>query len=159
MNNFWQDCLAQIKAMKLPPMIITNWFEPIELVRWDSERGDMVLEAPASKVQTIRATYLKTIQDVAVHLYGGQVKVTMQAVGALAGDVQTPAQPKGPSLEDIERRREETGLLPGLTFENYVNGNANQLAVAAAEHVATTMGMQYNPLYIYGGVGLGKTHL
>ena len=40
MNNFWQDCLAQIKAMKLPPMIITNWFEPIELVRWDSERGD-----------------------------------------------------------------------------------------------------------------------
>ena len=60
--------------MKLPPMIITNWFEPIELVRWDSERGDMVLEAPASKVQTIRATYLKTIQDVAVHLYGGQVK-------------------------------------------------------------------------------------
>ena len=56
MNNFWQDCLAQIKAMKLPPMIITNWFEPIELVRWDSERGDMVLEAPASKVQTIRAT-------------------------------------------------------------------------------------------------------
>lgn len=159
MNNFWQDCLAQIKAMKLPPMIITNWFEPIELVRWDSERGDMVLEAPASKVQTIRATYLKTIQDVAVHLYGGQVKVTLQAVGALAGDVQTPAQPKGPSLEDIERRREETGLLPGLTFENYVNGNANQLAVAAAEHVATTMGMQYNPLYIYGGVGLGKTHL
>ena len=86
-------------------------------------------------------------------------KVTLQAVGALAGDVQTPAQPKGPSLEDIERRREETGLLPGLTFENYVNGNANQLAVAAAEHVATTMGMQYNPLYIYGGVGLGKTHL
>ena len=74
MNNFWQDCLAQIKAMKLPPMIITNWFEPIELVRWDSERGDMVLEAPASKVQTIRATYLKTIQDVAVHLYGGPKK-------------------------------------------------------------------------------------
>lgn len=101
MNNFWQDCLAQIKAMKLPPMIITNWFEPIELVRWDSERGDMVLEAPASKVQTIRATYLKTIQDVAVHLYGGQVKVTLQAVGALAGDVQTPAQPKGPSSRTL----------------------------------------------------------
>ena len=49
--------------------------------------------------------------------------------------------------------------MPGLTFENYVNGNANQLAVAAAEHVATTAGTQYNPLYIYGGVGLGKTHL
>ena len=94
MNNFWQDCLAQIKAMKLPPMIITNWFEPIELVRWDSERGDMVLEAPASKVQTIRATYLKTIQDVAVHLYGGQVKVTLQAVGALAGDVRLLLSPR-----------------------------------------------------------------
>lgn len=64
-----------------------------------------------------------------------------------------------PPSETEIKRREETGLLPGLTFENYVNGNANQLAVAAAEHVATTTGTQYNPLYIYGGVGLGKTHL
>ena len=155
MNIFWQDCLAQLKSLKLPPMVITNWFEPLEPAAWDSERGEFVLEAPAGKVATIRQTYLKTIQDVAVRVHGGSVHVTVRPIG------------QSPEVEAIEqrdelsqnRRREETGLLPGLTFENYVNGNANQLAVAAAEHVATTIGMQYNPLYIYGGVGLGKTHL
>lgn len=155
MNTFWQDCLDQIKSLKLPPMVISNWFEPLVQVTWDGDRGELILEAPASKVATIRQTYLKTIQDVAVRVYGGSVHVTVRPIG----------QP--PEVEAIEqrdelnqtRRREETGLLPGLTFENYVNGNANQLAVAAAEHVASTIGMQYNPLYIYGGVGLGKTHL
>ena len=154
MNNFWQDCLTQIKAMKLPPMIISTWLEPLELLQWDVEQGELLLGVPASKMQTIRTTYLKTIQDVASHLYGGAVKVSLQPVGIVEPTPEpTIPDPVEPSSRD------ETGLLPGLTFENYVNGNANQLAVAAAEHVATTMGMQYNPLYIYGGVGLGKTHL
>ena len=155
MNNFWQDCLAQLKSLKLPPMVITNWFEPLEPVSWDSDRGEFVLEAPAGKVATIRQTYLKTIQDVAVRVHGGSVHVTVRPVGQSA---ESDAIEQRDELNQ-NRRREETGLLPGLTFENYVNGNANQLAVAAAEHVATTIGMQYNPLYIYGGVGLGKTHL
>ncbi len=155
MNIFWQDCLAQLKSLKLPPMVITNWFEPLEPVSWDSDRGEFVLQAPAGKVATIRQTYLKTIQDVAVRVHGGSVHVTVRPIGQSL---------EGEAIEQRDelnqnRRREETGLLPGLTFENYVNGNANQLAVAAAEHVATTIGMQYNPLYIYGGVGLGKTHL
>lgn len=155
MNTFWQDCLAQLKSLKLPPMVISNWFEPLAPVAWDSDRGELVLEAPAGKVSTIRQTYLKTIQDVAARLHGSSVHVTVRSIGQ---------SPEGEEIEQRNeinqaRRREETGLLPGLTFENYVNGNANQLAVAAAEHVATTIGMQYNPLYIYGGVGLGKTHL
>lgn len=154
MNNFWQDCLTQIKAMKLPHMVIRNWFEPINLVSWDEALGEMVLEVPDSKMQTIRTTYLKTIQDVACKTCGKPVRITLRQIGHNDQDNATNG-----SNRVAEQVKREAGLLPGLTFENYVNGNANQLAVAAAEHVATTMGMQYNPLYIYGGVGLGKTHL
>ena len=55
--------------------------------------------------------------------------------------------------------REEHRLNPGFTFTNFVNGKANQIARAAAVQVAENPGTAYNPLYIYGGVGLGKTHL
>ena len=156
MNTFWQDCLSQIKALKLPPMVISNWFEPLVPVSWDSDHGELLLEAPASKVPSIRQTYLNTIQDVAIRVNNGRsVRVTVRAIGESSAETNQFVR----ETEALNVRREETGLLPGLTFENYVNGNANQLAVAAAEHVATTIGMQYNPLYIYGGVGLGKTHL
>lgn len=155
MNNFWQDCLAQIKALKLPQTILRTWFEPITPVSWDESRGELVLEVADSKIPTVRNTYLKTIQDVASRQFGSPVRVTLRPVGAGKDDTGNPADK---TVVDFNIRR-EAGLLPGLTFENYVNGNANQLAVAAAEHVAATMGMQYNPLYIYGGVGLGKTHL
>ncbi len=159
MTNFWQDCLASIRAMNLPQTVLSNWFEPLEMVSWDKESGELVLSAPASKVDTIKLTYSKTINIVASNLVGAPVSLRI-----ISADPLPEANPFGRDVAisdtaDKNRRREETGLLPGLTFENYVNGNANQLAVAAAEHVATTMGMQYNPLYIYGGVGLGKTHL
>lgn len=162
MNNFWQDCLTQIKSLRLPPMVISNWFEAIEFVKWDDIGAELVIQAPASKVATIRQTYLQTIQMIATNMHGSTVTVTLQSAG-LSDPVENKSEPVvEPKESDTSaewQRRENTGLLPGLTFENYVNGNANQLAVAAAEHVATTMGMQYNPLYIYGGVGLGKTHL
>ena len=55
--------------------------------------------------------------------------------------------------------REEHRLNPGFTFTNFVNGKANQIARAAAIQVAENPGTAYNPLFIYGGTGLGKTHL
>lgn len=160
MQEFWQQCLDSLKKLvQSAPKIYDTWFKVISPVFWDPETGVLTLEAPASKVRFIRSAYLKNIQTIATHVNAGKA-VTVSLVPAKGQGTDPSAEP-GPGLAvpADQRRREETGLLPGLTFENYVNGNANQLAVAAAEHVATTTGTQYNPLYIYGGVGLGKTHL
>lgn len=158
MQVFWQKCLDNLREfVQSAPKIYDTWFKVINPVAWDPDNGVLTLEAPASKVRFLRDTYLKNIQRIATHVNDDQpVTVSLIAAQKEAAEVQKPSV--GTSESDV-RRREETGLLPGLTFENYVNGNANQLAVAAAEHVATTTGTQYNPLYIYGGVGLGKTHL
>ena len=158
MQVFWQKCLDNLREfVQSAPKIYDTWFKVINPVAWDPDNGVLTLEAPASKVRFLRDTYLKNIQRIATHVNDDQpVTVSLIAVQKEATEVQKPSA--GTSESEV-RRREETGLLPGLTFENYVNGNANQLAVAAAEHVATTTGTQYNPLYIYGGVGLGKTHL
>lgn len=157
MTNFWEQCLTTIKSKQLPDGIVQTWFEPIELVEWDPEKSELTLQAPTSKVAIIRKTYLKTIETIAT-LENQGVSVTVNIVPATTQDTSIDWTPRVEASDNTDAKR-QAGLLPGLTFENYVNGNANQLAVAAAEHVATTMGMQYNPLYIYGGVGLGKTHL
>lgn len=159
MHEFWQACLAELKNLvKNTPTIYSLWFEILTPLSWNPATSVLTLSAPPPKVRYIRQQYLDVIQKTASLVNGNRpVKVTL--VPAVAQQAEKPTFSSAHITEDEERRREETGLLPGLTFENYVNGNANQLAVAAAEHVAATAGTQYNPLYIYGGVGLGKTHL
>lgn len=159
MNEFWTACLAELqKFVKHTPSIYSTWFAVLTPVAWDPESSSLTLEAPAVKVPTIRAQFLKTIESMAT-IANQNRPVTITLVPAQHQPVRAPELAAPVASAGEQQRREETGLLPGLTFENYVNGNANQLAVAAAEHVAATAGSQYNPLYIYGGVGLGKTHL
>lgn len=158
MHDFWQQCLDHLRRMtESAPKIYETWFKPLNPVFWDPENGVLTLEAPAQKVRFLRSAYLKNIQTFATYVNGGR-SVTVSLVAAKGEDPVTGTADAAP-LPTPRVERSGTGLLPDLTFENYVNGNANQLAVAAAEHVATTTGTQYNPLYIYGGVGLGKTHL
>ena len=155
MLSFWQNCLTQLqKITRHTPKIYTTWIEVLSPISWDQDQSVLTLEAPNAKAALIRSTYLKTIEGVATQLHGSSVEVRIVSNKTEAAPSFTVNE-----TDQETKRREDTGLLPGLTFENYVNGNANQLAVAAAEHVATTAGTQYNPLYIYGGVGLGKTHL
>ena len=70
-----------------------------------------------------------------------------------------PSQSAAPGSPESESMYERSKLNPVLTFDNFVTGKANQLARAAAIQVADNPGISYNPLFLYGGVGLGKTHL
>ncbi len=79
---------------------------------------------------------------------------------ASARSYRVPSQqPAAPSAQQADTVHERSRLNPILTFDNFVTGKANQLARAAAIQVANNPGKSYNPLYLYGGVGLGKTHL
>lgn len=158
MNDFWAKCLNELQlSVKHTPSMYSIWFAVLKVIEWDEKNAQLRLEAPATKLPYIRRQFTRTIQDICTQVNGG-VPVTITLTPETNFSAPPPTFTQEPTLTETTRR-EETGLLPGLTFENYVNGNANQLAVAAAEHVATNAGSQYNPLYIYGGVGLGKTHL
>lgn len=86
-----------------------------------------------------------SILDTSTHAYASQ-----QDSSSVQWEEPAPAH------HDFEH---ESSLDPALTFENYVEGKSNQMAVAAGQQVAQNPGSAYNPLFIYGGVGLGKTHL
>lgn len=155
MNDFWQHCLGFFEK-ELGQQQFVTWIQPLQC----SITGSAVtLVAPNRFVQRwIRDRFQSKIQDLALEKLGKDATVELilaeRAPMAAPAVVVEAATPKPPSaVRDISR------LNPGFTFDTFVTGKANDLARAAARQVAEKPGSAYNPLFIYGGVGLGKTHL
>jgi len=157
-GSLWQQCLSQLEN-ELPEQQFNTWIRPLHAV----EKGDsLTLLAPNRFVlDWVNEHFLENIQNavgsrtnadsIAVQLEVGSMKSTVQSVRTTETVVR-------------ERRREKRELPSGnlnrtFNFDTFVEGKSNQLARAASIQVAENPGSAYNPLFIYGGVGLGKTHL
>lgn len=148
--------------------IYNLWFSPIRAV---SLRDDVITLEVLNDFCEVWLTenYLSLLQDTLSHTAAKSIKVTFQvatrAVGTVNSSASTVVAQKAsvhPSIvEELTSRTplRETPFNPNNTFETYVVGNNNNFAHAAASAVAQAPGKSYNPLFLYGGVGLGKTHL
>jgi chromosomal replication initiator protein len=155
--SFWEVCLKHFEAT-LPPQQFRTWIAPL---RASVERNSLVLTAPNRFVlQWVKDRFVPVIQDLARsnQLDGLDVQLLL--------GTRVPAAPVVPVIESDTvapapkpRPREASRLNPAFNFDSFVLGRANQLARAAALQVSEHPGTAYNPLFIYGGVGLGKTHL
>lgn len=113
--------------------------------REQADRSNPITSAPASSAAA------QSISHFLTRAGSGKSSATTASSGPIGGD----AHGLPPSMTTLPSHR----LNPSLTFDNLVPGRANQMARTAALHVAGAPGQMYNPLFIYGGVGLGKTHL
>ena len=172
MHPVWEDVLARIRQ-SLSDHHFTTWFSPVRLVTLDHERA--VLEVPNRFFREWLSDYHlplieESFQAVTGHSYAVNFEIAPQEKpGAeaepaplLPGAPQQQASPlanPAPRPATQARRDDHAALMPGLTFETFVAGPSNQFAHAAALAVAAMPASNYNPLFIYGGVGLGKTHL
>jgi chromosomal replication initiator protein len=164
MLHFWQDC-SRLLERELTPQQYSAWIKPLKAIEYDAATGRLKIGAPNRlKLDAIRAQFSTRIQAAATSVLQRPVSVVFEleappdapAVAAPAPEEAAPRADAAPQTADqIERAR----LNPLLTFDNFVTGKANQLARAAAMQVAENPGGSYNPLFLYGGVGLGKTHL
>ncbi len=178
MIQIWQDC-SRVLERELTPQQYVAWIKPLRAIAYDPDARQLRLVAPNRlKLDAVRSQFAARIRAAATELAQHPVEVQFEvAVAATAepgtdspdlAEASSPAAdgvPRqfndGPPLsvpgviEHVERAR----LQPGLTFDTFVTGKANQLARAAAMQVAENPGGSYNPLFLYGGVGLGKTHL
>ena len=113
--------------------------------------------------QWIRQRYLTVLRDALFEVRGADLEVEIQvapaAQPAAVGGGATPDAPRSRAVETALPSRRSSGLQPRFTFEAFVTGPSNRFAHAAALAVAEAPARAYNPFFIYGGVGLGKTHL
>jgi chromosomal replication initiator protein len=180
MQSVWQNCLEQLEK-ELPSQQFTTWIRPLRAA--DGEAGELRLLAPNRFVlQWVKDRFLTRIERLAADASTTPVRVSLQLPAAEPARVHglapavaqaaaaRPVQPPG-ALATATRSAgrsagarsapipERANLIADFTFDSFVAGKANQLARAAAMQVAENPGASYNPLFIYGGVGLGKTHL
>jgi chromosomal replication initiator protein len=168
MLQLWNDC-SRLLESELTPQQFSAWIKPLKAIEYNAATGRLRIGAPnRHKLDTIRAQFAARIQQAAADVLKRPVSVEFEIEAHQAAPASSPTNGDavtspltatttpirtGPS--EIERAR----LNGVLTFDTFVNGKANQLARAAAMQVAENPGGSYNPLFLYGGVGLGKTHL
>ena len=177
MENFWTHCLERFKK-ELSAQQFNTWIKPL---RFEHDQNKIKILAPNKFVQQwVKDRFAQKIELLAKELLPQVTKVEFairaikesilpkkEAVLSKALAIAPPNNvAEAPTQETIKKSAGGTlkevkasGLNPQFTFESFVTGKANQLACAAAMQVAENPGKAYNPLFIYGGVGLGKTHL
>ncbi|MDX6917027.1 chromosomal replication initiator protein DnaA [Pectobacterium carotovorum] len=176
--SLWQQCLARLQD-ELPATEFSMWIRPLQAELSDNT---LALYAPNRFVlDWVRDKYLNNINGLLNDFCGMDAPLLRFEVGSkpLVQAISQPAQPHQkqvsaapqqqvrsapvrPSWDNSPVQAEHTyrsNVNPKHTFDNFVEGKSNQLARAAARQVADNPGGAYNPLFLYGGTGLGKTHL
>jgi chromosomal replication initiator protein len=167
--EFWSRCTELFRS-ELPRQQFETWIKPLKLADPGREFPPTEIEliAPNRFVQQwIRDRYITRLESLAGDYWGTAVRVSVTQVPSTETSTRTePAAPprKLVALETTavaiaDSNYAKTRLNQEYTFDTFVTGKANQLARAAAIQVADNPGTSYNPLFLYGGVGLGKTHL
>jgi len=159
MDGLWSHCLRHFEK-ELPPQQFRTWIQPLQA----SYLGRVLtITAPNRFVlQWVKDRFLPVIEQLAREATTERVDVVLQLAEHMQPGVAAQAMPVNipVSVEPLRPNvREHSRLNPSFTFDSFVTGKANQLARAAAMQVAEHPGTAYNPLFIYGGVGLGKTHM
>jgi chromosomal replication initiator protein len=151
MSDLWQRCLARLEG-EIEPSVLHTWLQPLQ-ARYDD--GILRLFAPNSyTLEFVRNGYLSRIEGTLLTLAGRPVPLRLE-VGSIAVAAKPVAMPAAAPAPAVQQHN----LDPHYTFDNFVEGKSNQLGKAAAMQVAQNPGRAYNPLLLYGGTGLGKTHL
>lgn len=164
MEEVWLQAQSNLSKV-LTHQTYTTWIEPIRFA--GARNNTLLLEAPNLFIrERVRESYLPMILESVRSLTDSQFQVELQI--AAKPQEKAPKSPRkaAPGNEPQEAEAEKTAsvefstnLNTKYTFETFVCGGSNQFAHAAAQSVANNPAGKYNPLFIYGGVGLGKTHL
>lgn len=154
MLTAWPRCLERLEA-ELPAEDIHTWLRPLQT---RVEAHQLTLFAPnAFVLEQVREHYLPRILELMAHFSQGQAEVILE-VGSSAKPPAVLNKDK-PVVSKEAGLAFQTNLDPRYNFDNFVEGSSNKLGRAAAMQVALNPGKDYNPLLLYGGTGLGKTHL
>jgi chromosomal replication initiator protein len=166
-NAAWQNVLEEIKR-NVQPAVFVTWFKDLELL--DTSKKEVVIGVPSVfYVRQMEARYYNLVSE-ALKKFDMEHQTLRFVVDAeiksKVRQTREPREAKRPvqTVERVARAREPrddaaSNLNPRYTFDNFVVGKNNDMAVSAAKYIVEHPGEKYNPYYLFGGPGLGKTHL
>jgi len=157
LQSLWDQCLDRLEG-ELSSQQFNTWIRPLHFVE---DNGLARLLAPNSFVlDSVNENFIIRINELISQLdadFPGPLKIE---VGSQELEVSATAQQPSTTVQHQSNSfQRKNGLNPNFTFDSFVEGKSNQMGRAAATQVSQNPGTAYNPLFIYGGVGLGKTHL
>jgi len=171
MAGFWDSCIKRFEQ-ELPVQQFNTWIKPLRLEGESHPLEGLRLIAPNGFIMKwVRDRYLARIEDYGRTFFSAPVSIALVIDGGKGGNKSSTGvapifaaddRSSAPAPVKPQARNspyEKSRLFESFTFDNLVVGKANDLARAAAVQVANNPGGAYNPLFIYGGAGLGKTHL
>ena len=151
MSDLWRRCLQRLES-DLTVEDLHTYLKPLQAT--EDNEGLRLLAPNGYTLDIVKAEFLPRIQTIVNHLHGEAVRVRLDV-----GTLNARRAPRSENAANGENFEFEHNLDPSYTFESFVEGKSNQLGKAAAVQVANNPGRAYNPLLLYGGTGLGKTHL
>jgi len=157
-SQLWEKCLQQLEG-EFPPQQINTWIRPLQA---STTNGELCLFAPNKFVlDWVSDNYLSKIENIVNELEAEPTRVSLKIGSSKVST--TPILKKIPSKVVKDKTNPAPlishNLNTSFVFDSFVVGKSNELAKAASIQVSENPGSAYNPLFIYGGVGLGKTHL
>ncbi len=155
LEEIWNNVLLKIEE-RVGKSTIDLWFKPIKLFQIKEQQATLDIPNRFFK-DWIEDNYPDMLPEIFSNILGNSVGVKFRIVQKVDPDIKK----KDIKMENRRQKLASRGIYlnPKYTFENFVIGPSNQFAQAAARAIVESPGKAYNPLFIYGGVGLGKTHL
>jgi len=165
-NTIWENALAEIQLI-VSPAVFQTLFKSTKLKKLLPKEKTIVLSCPSSYIADLLS---RRHQETIINVLRNQTKASWQKIRFETEKEKSSSSPAGPlfekpSLVSSPQEKEtnhydpKTGLHPRFTFKTFVVGNANSFAYAAAQGIVKNPGAAYNPFFVWGGVGVGKTHL
>ena len=160
--QFWHRCSEQLEK-ELSAQQFNTWIRPLQVIEDDSH---VKLLAPNRFVlDWVKNHYLESIQNHLSNLCdaGTLPRITIEIGSKKKSKLKAQQGEENTATTSLAQHNDhysvDSNLNPNFSFETFVEGKSNQIARAASIQISENPGKAYNPLFIYGGVGLGKTHL
>ena len=164
-NTFWLSCLDHFRN-ELNAQQFNTWIKPLELEgnNHDNETEVIIIAPNRFVLQWVQDNFISHIKKMAKEHFSKEIQFHLKIadpaqIAKNSTQIEKIVSTSNATIRPKINKKTSSQLNPIFTFDNFVTGKANQLARAGAIQVAESPGIAYNPLFIYGGVGLGKTHL